>query len=226
MMNLLLLEDDYILSKEIKLFLESNAYSCDCVFDGSLVVKQYRLKPYDLIILDINVPNLNGFEVCLQIRTIDKKIPIIMLTAFDEIDDKINAFNNGADDYLVKPFHLAELLARIKSLLRRKDTEQVDDEIIYYSDLVVNLSEMTVQRGGIPLNLTPKEMKLLTILLKANGRILNKAQIANELWDYHIETNQNTIEVYINFLRKKIDKDFDTKLIHTKVGFGYYIKEE
>ena len=91
---------------------------------------------------------------------------------------------------------------------------------------MVNLSEMTVQRGGIPLNLTPKEMKLLTILLKANGRILNKAQIANELWDYHIETNQNTIEVYINFLRKKIDKDFDTKLIHTKVGFGYYIKEE
>lgn len=225
-MNLLFLEDDYILSNEIKSYLETHSYLCDCVFDGSLVEKQYRLKTYDLIILDINVPNLNGFKVCQNIREIDKKIPIIMLTAFDEIDDKITAFNNGADDYLVKPFHLEELLARIKSLLRRKETAQIDDEIMQISDLVVNLSELTVYRDGKIINLTPKELKLLTILLKANGRVLAKQFIANELWDYHIETNQNTIEVYINFLRKKIDKDFDKKLIHTKVGFGYYIKEE
>lgn len=223
-MQILLLEDDFTLSAEIKLFLENNAYQCDCVYDGSLLMKQYKLKAYDLLILDINVPGINGQQVCNSIRELDKHIPILMLTAFGEIEDKVTAFNNGADDYLVKPFHFDELLLRTKSLLRRKLIPQAEDDIITVDDLVINRTEMKVSRNNTIINLTPKEFKLLAILAKANGRILSKSQIAAELWDYHIETNQNTIEVYINFLRKKIDRDFEVKLIHTKVGYGYYLK--
>ncbi len=223
-MQILLLEDDFTLSAEIKLFLENNAYQCDCVYDGSLLLKQYNLKKYDLLILDINVPGINGLQVCNSIRELDKHIPILMLTAFGEIEDKLTAFNNGADDYLVKPFHFDELLMRSKSLLRRKITPQAADDIISVDDLVINLTELQVSRNNNAINLTPKEFKLLAILAKANGRVLSKSQIAAELWDYHIETNQNTIEVYINFLRKKIDRDSEIKLIHTKVGYGYYLK--
>lgn len=225
-MNILLLEDDLTLSTEIKTFLEAHSCVCDCIYDGSLVLKQYRLKPYDLIILDINVPGSNGLNVCSSIREEDKSTPILMLTAFGEIEDKVTAFNKGADDYLVKPFHFEELLVRIKSLLRRKTIPQAAEEIIKIADLLINNSEMKVYRGENEINLSPKEYKLLYLLAKANGRVISKNQIADELWDYHIETSQNTIEVYINFLRKKIDKGFEKNLIHTKVGYGYYLKSE
>jgi len=188
--------------------------------------KQFKLKNYDLAILDINVPGMNGLEVCKHLREVDQKIPILMLTAFGEVEDKVTAFNNGADDYLVKPFHFEELLLRIKSLLRRKEIPQLKPDINEIGNLIINHNEMKVYRGGQEINLSPKEFKLLTILAKANGRVLSKSLIADELWDYHIETNQNTIEVYINFLRKKIDKNFESKLIHTKVGYGYYLKQE
>lgn len=225
-MNILLLEDDFILCREISAFLRSNHYQCDCIYDGSLVLSQYRTKTYDIVILDINVPKLNGFEACKAIRNIDSVVPILMLTALGEIEDKTHAFNSGADDYLVKPFHFDELLLRIKSLYRRKEILYTENELIRVGDLVINITETKVYKADIPINLTPKEYKLLTILAKAKGRVLSKQQIADELWDYHIETNQNTIEVYINFLRKKIDKESSTKLIHTKVGYGYYLKAE
>jgi DNA-binding response OmpR family regulator len=224
-MNILLLEDDFTLSKEIKLFLDNNSFECDCVYDGSLLLKQYRLKKYDIILLDINVPSLNGLKVCQDIRKEDKKTPILMLTAFGEIEDKLTAFDKGADDYLVKPFHFEELLARIKSLLRRKETPQSEDQILKIADLIINIAEMKVFRAEKEINLSPKEYKLLNILANANGRVVGKQYIADQLWDYHIETNQNTIEVYINFLRKKIDKEFEPKLIHTKVGYGYFLKD-
>jgi DNA-binding response OmpR family regulator len=176
--------------------------------------------------LDINVPGSNGLNVCSSIREEDKSTPILMLTAFGEIEDKVTAFNKGADDYLVKPFHFEELLVRIKSLLRRKTVPQAAEEIIKIADLLINNSEMKVYRGENEINLSPKEYKLLYLLAKANGRVISKNQIADELWDYHIETSQNTIEVYINFLRKKIDKGFEKNLIHTKVGYGYYLKSE
>ena len=225
-MNILLLEDDSTLSEEIKFFLEKNSYSCDCVYDGTLVLKQFKLKIYDLFILDINVPGINGLKVCQAIREQDKATPILMLTAFGEIEDKVLAFNQGADDYIVKPFHFEELLARIKSLLRRKAIPQTKEEITEIADLSIHTTDMKVYRSGKEINLSPKEYKLLVILAKANGRVVSKNQIAGELWDYQIETNQNTIEVYINFLRKKIDKGFSCPLIHTKIGYGYYIKAE
>jgi len=226
MNTILLLEDDAVLSQEIKIFLTHHNYQCDCIYDGSLVKSQYKLKTYDLIILDINVPGINGIEVCKLIREENKNIPILMLTAFGEIEDKILAFNQGADDYLVKPFHLDELHLRIKSLLRRKENPQVNVNIIKIADLSIDQDNLKVFRNNIEVTLSPKEYKLLEILAKAQGRVMSKNQIAAELWDYHIETSQNTIEVYINFLRKKIDKDYEKKLIHTKFGYGYYLKFE
>lgn len=225
-MKILLLEDDFTLSKEISAFFTSKTFECIPYYDGSLLLKKYFPNEYDLIILDINVPGTNGIDVCKGIREVDKKTPIIMLTAFSEIEDKLSSFDNGADDYLVKPFHFDELYARVQSLLRRKDVPQQIDNKIVIKDLEIFEDDMKVFRSGEEIKLTPKEFKLILILAHAKGKVLSKHFIAEKLWDYHIETNQNTIEVYINFLRKKIDKDHDTKLIRTKVGYGYYLSDQ
>lgn len=225
-MNILLLEDDFTLSKEIVSFFTSKAFECTAFYDGLLLTQKYTAEKYDLIILDINVPGKNGIDVCKSIREVDKKTPIIMLTAFSEIEDKLISFENGADDYLIKPFHFDELFARVNSLLRRKETPQNQKESIHIADMEIYESDLKVFRSGEEIKLTPKEFNLILILAHANGKIVSKQYIAEKLWDYHIETNQNTIEVYINFLRKKIDKDHAVKLIHTKIGYGYYLKEE
>ncbi|MCR4033779.1 MULTISPECIES: response regulator transcription factor [Flavobacterium] len=225
-MKILLLEDDFTLSKEISTFFTSKGFECIPYYDGSLLLKKYFPYEYDLIVLDINVPGTNGIDVCKGIREIDKKTPIIMLTAFSEIEDKLSSFDNGADDYLVKPFHFDELFARAQSLLRRKDVPQQVENKITINDLQIFEEEMKVVRSGEEIKLTPKEFKLILILAHAKGKVLSKQFIAEKLWDYHIETNQNTIEVYINFLRKKIDKDHETKLIRTKVGYGYYLSDQ
>ncbi len=149
-----------------------------------------------------------------------------MLTAFSEIEDKLISFENGADDYLVKPFHFEELFARVSSLLRRKEIPQQSTKKTTISDLEIVESEMKVFRSGEEIKLTPKEFKLILILANAKGNVVSKQFIADQLWDYHIETNQNTIEVYINFLRKKIDKEHTVKLIHTKIGYGYYLSAQ
>lgn len=224
-MNILLLEDDFTLSKEVSYFFESKSIQCDRVYDGSLLIQQFKLKPYDAIVLDINVPGKNGLDVCHSLRLTDPKVPILMLSAFGEIDEKLTAFNNGADDYMVKPFHLEELLARVNSLLRRKDILHQKNNTYTIADLNIDIDNKEVTRAGTVINLTPKEFKLLVTLAQAGGKILSKQEIADKLWDYYIETNQNTIEVYINFLRNKIDKNHEIKLIHTKAGFGYYLKE-
>jgi len=225
-MKILLLEDDFTLSKEISTFFSTKSLECVPFYDGSLLIQKYKPQQYDLIILDINVPGINGFEVCKTIRKLDKKTPIIMLTAFSEIEDKLISFENGADDYLVKPFHFEELYARISSLLRRKDIPQQTEKKIIIEDLEILEEEMKVFRSNEEIKLTPKEFKLILILAHAKGKVLSKQFIAEKLWDYHIETNQNTIEVYINFLRKKIDKDYETKLIRTKIGYGYYLSNQ
>lgn len=226
MYRILLLEDDVVLSKEISSYLIQKELLCDTVFDGELFFRMIKNEPYDTYLLDINVPKINGLDACAAVREYDRKTPILMLTALGEIEDKIEAFKRGADDYLVKPFHLEELYIRIDALCRRKSKIQAIDQVITVDDLVINLNDKSIQRNGNIINLTPKEFKLLHILAQANGRVLSKLQISQSLWDYHIETSQNTIEVYINFLRNKIDKNQETKLIHTKVGFGYYLKVE
>lgn len=225
-MHILLLEDDPVLSKEIIKFLLTQNIHCDHVYDGSLFLRNMKNRSYDLFLLDINVPMINGLEVCRTIRAFDQQTPIMMLTAYSEIDDKVSAFEMGADDYLVKPFHLTELLIRVNALIKRKDIPVQVEEIFKIGDLTIHVNNKTVERDAKPIDLSPKEFKLLLILAKANGRVVSKQQIADDLWDYNIETTNNTIEVYINFLRKKIDKEHELKLIHTKPGYGYYLKKE
>lgn len=226
MIKALLLEDDQIIAREVKNFLEAREITCDIVYDGSLFPRHFRTGVYDILLLDINVPGVNGLEVCAQVRKEDNGIPILMLTAYDQIEDKVDAFGKGADDYLVKPYHLEELLMRIQALIRRKQMPNAAHRRLEIDDLLIDLDEQSVTRAGAVIPLTPKEYKLLCILAQSQGRVLSKSQIAERLWDYHIETSQNTIEVYINFLRNKIDKNSGNKLIHTKVGFGYYLKAE
>lgn len=224
--HILLLEDDFVLSREVTHFLSQKDMKCDAVYDGTLLIKQFNLETYDLVILDINVPGTNGLEVCKTIRNINKSIPIIMLTAFGELEDKVNAFDAGADDYLVKPFHLTELFMRIKALLKRAENPLTEPTLIAIEDLEIDVSNSTVKRASREINLTPKEFKLLLLLANAHGRVVSKQYIAETIWDYNIETTNNTIEVYINFLRRKIDKESKVKLIHTKPGYGYYLKSE
>lgn len=225
-MRVLVLEDDLILSNEVVTYLKSMHIDCDAVFDGELFFRQINNETYDLYILDINVPKLNGLDVCKKIRETDKNTPILMLTAYREIQDKLDAFTFGADDYLVKPFHFDELYVRLLSLHRRSTTKQEDHQIIKIKDLEIDLDESKVKRNQEVIELTPKEFQLLVILAKAKGRTLSKNAIAEQIWDVHFESNLNTIEVYINFLRKKIDKNFEEKLILTRPGFGYYINIE
>ncbi len=225
MMNILLLEDDIKLAAELSHFLTAESYNCDIVHDGLLFFRQAVSKKYHLYVLDINVPGMNGIEVCKKIRVLDALTPVLMLTAYSGLQDKVKALNFGADDYLVKPFHLDELLARVKALLRRGGNPQKSDSKTYeVGDLVIDAGEMRVRRAGKEITLTPKEYKLLELLAMSAGKTVSKQTIAEEVWDINFETGTNTIEVYISFLRNKIDKGFATPLIHTRAGYGYYLK--
>ncbi|MDN5397084.1 MAG: response regulator transcription factor, partial [Chryseobacterium sp.] len=176
----------------------------------------------DLYLLDINVPKINGLDVCQTIRSFDKNTPIIIISAYGDISDKKDAFTRLADDYLVKPFQFEELLLRMNSLLRRKSpSDTADQDIIRVDDLIINKTEQKVYRAGNEIALTLKEFQLLVYLAEAQGRTVSKQQITEHVWEHNFNTNTNTVEVYINFLRKKIDKDFKLKLIHTRSGFGY-----
>lgn len=226
MTAILLLEDDYKMASEIKSFLDRQGYRCDTVYDGGLFFRQWAQDHYALCILDINVPSVNGMEVCRRLREKDSQVPVLMLTAYGAVADKVQALDYGADDYMVKPFHLDELGARVKALLRRSQSvPKEDDHLLTVADLVINTADMRVTRGHREIALTPKEYKLLETLALARGRVLSKQQIAERVWDIHFETGTNTIEVYISFLRNKIDHGSDTPLIHTRAGYGYYLKE-
>lgn len=223
-MKILLLEDDLILSKELTKFLEDSAFEVTKVFEGNSVEIEMKQNNFDIFLLDINVPNLDGLKVCEKIREYDANTPIIMISAFGDLSSKKEAFGFFANDYLVKPFQFEELLMRINSLLRRKDTnDQSSDDIIKIEDLIINKTEQKVFRNGQEIMLTVKEQRLLIFLAEAQGRTVSKQQITEYVWEHNFNTNTNTVEVYINFLRKKIDKDFDLKLIHTRSGFGYYL---
>lgn len=226
MAAILLLEDDHKMALEIKAFLERQGYRCDVVYDGGLFFRQWAEENYALCILDINVPTINGMEVCRRLREQNTQVAVLMLTAYGAVADKVQALDYGADDYMVKPFHLDELGARVKALLRRGGSGQkADDNVLAVADLVINVTDMRVTRGNREISLTPKEYKLLETLALARGRVLSKQQIAERVWDIHFETGTNTIEVYISFLRNKIDNGFDVPLIHTRAGYGYYLKE-
>ncbi len=223
MLSILLLEDDKKLASEISLYLQKQNFQCQVVNDGLKSVELFKKSQFDLLILDISVPGMSGIDVCTKIRAIKNDVPILMLTALEEVNVKVKALESGADDYLVKPFHFEELSARVKALIRRYKLLNNENEKIVIKDLEINTDALQVRRAGKQILLTPKEYKLLLALAKANGKTISKQSIAEEVWNINFETGTNTIEVYINFLRNKIDKDFEVKLIKTRPGFGYYL---
>lgn len=222
--KILLVEDEPKLSQVIQEELIAQGYEADVAYDGIIAEKLFNLHQYALVLLDINIPYKNGLALCKEFRSINKRIPIIMLTALGEINDKVDAFSLGADDYIVKPFHFTELFARIKVFIKRAETIVEEPEKIVISDLSIEFDNKTVTRGGTEIPLTAKEFALLVLLAKNRGKVISKQEILSKVWDLSFDTGTNTIEVYISFLRNKLDKPYDEKLIHTKPGFGYYIK--
>lgn len=226
-MNILIIEDDQRVSELIKRGLEEQGYEATLAYDGELGKKMALQNDYDLIITDIILPKINGLELCKEVRAAKPSLPIIMLTALGTTDDKIEGFDAGADDYLVKPFDFRELYVRVRTLLKRNaHSANTQAFILKYGDLEFNNQTKIVTRSGIEINLTPKELKLLEYLMRNSERVLSRTEIAEKVWDTHFDTGTNFIDVYINYLRKKIDKDFPVKLIHTKPGLGFIFKEE
>jgi two-component system copper resistance phosphate regulon response regulator CusR len=225
-MHILLAEDEPKIAKSLADQLMESGFTVDVAFDGKVAEKMFLQHTYALVILDINLPYKNGLELCAIFRKRNAAIPIIMLTALGEIQDKLDAFEFGADDYLVKPFHFRELLARIKVFIKRTDANEFFDEVLQVADLEIDMAHKAVTRQGKSIQLSPREFSLLELLVRSKGRVISKVEIAEKVWDVNFDTGTNTIEVYINFLRNKIDKPFEHKLIHTKPGFGYYLKEE
>lgn len=223
--RILLAEDEPKLSLTIQEQLNERGFETDVAYDGQVATKLFNNHSYSLVLLDVNLPYKNGFMLCKEFRQAKKNLPIIMLTALGEIQDKMDAFSYGADDYIVKPFHFEELLARIKVFLKRAETGGEVGEKIVVGDLEIDLLEKSVVRGGKNISLTAKEFALLVLLAKSKGRVNSKEDILEKVWNLNFNTGTNTIEVYISFLRNKIDKPFDVKLIHTKPGFGYFLKE-
>ena len=221
----LLAEDEPKLGQIVQEELTRQGYTVDVAYDGLVAEKLFQQHSYAMILLDINLPYKNGLALCKEFREAKKGIPIIMLTALGEIQDKMDAFNYGADDYIVKPFHFNELFARIKVFMKRADAGTEMSEKINVADLEIDLLNKNVTRGDTVINLTAKEFALLAMLTKAQGKVVSKQEIMEKVWGLNFDTGTNTIEVYISFLRNKIDKPFELKLIHTKPGFGYFVKE-
>lgn len=224
--RILIIEDEPKVALFLKRGLEENGYSCEIALDGVMGKKMFDAGVYHLIILDINLPYKNGIELCKEIRLNNQKVPVIMLTALGTTEDKLLGFDSGADDYLLKPFEFRELLARIRSLLKRISVIETGDDILSFLDLEVNLNTYEVTRGEGKIELTQKEFALLVYLLRNKGRVVSRSEIANNVWNINFDTGTNIIDVYVNFLRKKIDKYFPEKLIHTQTGVGYILKEE
>lgn len=222
--TILVVEDDPRLSRSICEQLEANGLTPRPVYDGSMALRAIRHGAYDLVLLDLGLPEADGFTLCREIRLRDSNTPIIILTAFGDIDSKLDAFRLGADDYLVKPVHFEELLAKVRVFLKRAESHPLELEHIEVADLRIDLQRKEVTRSGKPISLTPKEFNLLACLARNRGRVLSKDDLAEQVWDQH-GISSNTIEVYISFLRSKVDKGFTPKLIHTRHGFGYTLNE-
>ena len=224
--KILLVEDEKKIATALKTGLEEHGFYVMLAYDGSIGEKLFNNYEFKIIILDINLPDINGYTLSKLIRQKNREIPILMLTALGTVDDKVTGFEAGADDYLVKPFAFKELLARIRSLLRRTIQGLPAGNILQIADLEINLDSKEVLRSGNKISLTAKEFQLLEYLVRNKNKVVSRADIANKVWDIGFDTGTNVIDVYINFLRKKIDKDHPMKLIHTQVGMGYIMKEK
>jgi len=224
-MKILLVEDDPKISSFVRIGLESNQCIVDTAYESTIGEKLALSRKYDIIILDVIIPGISGFELCKKIRNNNILTPVIMLTSLDSIEDKVSGFDCGADDYLIKPFSFQELLARIRALNRRYK-EAIVNPNLKVLDLELDSITKKVRRNNKEINLTATEYKILELLLSNKGKVFDRILIAEKIWGFSFNSETNVIDVHINSLRKKIDKDFSQKLIHTKKGFGYVLSEE
>ena len=227
MYQILVVEDEQRVAELLKRGLEETGYQVSVAYDGIMGLRLFRSGTYHLVLSDVVLPKMDGFELCKEIRKINPAVPILMLTALGTTDDKLEGFDAGADDYLVKPFDFRELNARIHVLLKRKgEANASQPEELDYEDLHVDLKTKTVYRAGNAIKLSPKEYNLLLYMIENPERVLTRMEIADRVWNTHFDTGTNFIDVYINYLRKKIDRDYEVKLIHTKQGMGFILTKE
>jgi len=224
-MRLLLVEDERKISAYVKRGLEEQGYAVDAVYTGQAALDWSEGTPYDLIVLDVLLPEMDGLSVCRELRRKGVRTPILMLTARDAVDDRVDGLDAGADDYLVKPFALKELLARLRALARRTGDMPKSTEL-QVADLALDTLTHRVRRGGKTIELTSKEYAVLECLLREPDRILTRTQIAEHVWNFDVYNQSNVVDVYIRNLRRKIDDGFDLKLIHTVRGSGYRLSVE
>lgn len=224
--RILIIEDEKKIADSLKQGLTENGFEVRVAYDGTIGLRLFQNERFDLVILDINLPGMNGYELCKAIRNVDIKAPVMMLTAMSAVEDKIEGFDVGADDYIIKPFDFRELLVRIRALLKRIDSTAPAGVQLKAGDLIMNLDTKEVTRSGKPILLTAKEFQLLEYLLRNKNRVLSRADIALNVWDIDFDSGTNVIDVYVNYLRKKIDKNFETALIYTQIGMGYILKDK
>jgi DNA-binding response OmpR family regulator len=222
-MRILVIEDDANMADALRRGLIGQHYSVDVTGDGSEGEEMAKINDYDLIILDLMLPKKDGRAICRDLRHDGIATPIMMLTALDDVDVKITGLDVGADDYVTKPFHFGELLARVRSLVRRRTEHRTAE--IQVADLVLDTTNRTVTRGGKPISLTAKEFALLEYFMLNRGRVLTREMISEHVWDMNFDPQSNVIESFVRFLRQKIDKDFEPRLIHTLRGVGYRFAE-
>lgn len=224
--NILIVEDEVRIADTLRVGLTENGYDVEVAYDGRLGYKLFQSRPFNLVVLDINLPIYSGYELCKLIRSDNINIPIIMLTALSSLEDKIEGYDAGADDYVIKPFEFRELLMKIRVLLRRSGNERIPvGNVLRAGELQMNLDTKEVRRDGHVINLTAKEFQLLEYLIRNKNRVVSRADIAVNVWEIDFDTNTNIIDVYINYVRNKVDKPFDSKLIQTQVGMGYILKD-
>jgi len=222
-MRVLLVEDDHRIASFIAKGLRENAYAVDVAVDGDEATYAASLNPYDIFVLDVNLPKKDGFEVCAELRKDGNAKPILMLTARDTIDDRVSGLDIGADDYLVKPFEFRELLARLRALLRR--SSEIRSPKIFTADLEIDTISQTVKRAGKEIELTAKEYSLIEFLAVNKGRVIGREEISEHVWNETFDPFSNLIEVYIKRLRNKLDDGHPVQLIHTRRGSGYVLKD-
>jgi two-component system, OmpR family, copper resistance phosphate regulon response regulator CusR len=225
--NILIVEDEQKIADTLKLGLTENGYHVDVAYDGTIGLKLFEAYPYNLVVLDINLPGINGYELCRRMRAKNAHVPVILLTALSSLDDKIEGYDSGADDYIIKPFEFKELLMKIRVLLKRTTHQNIPTgNVLKAGDLEMNLDSKEVKRNNVIIQLTAKEFQLLEYLLRNKNKVVSRADLAINVWDIDFDTNTNVIDVYINYVRNKIDKNFEQKLIQTQVGMGYILKDK
>lgn len=226
-MKILIIEDEPKTAQSLRTYLEEECQATiDCAFDGYSGKRLAQQNHYDVILTDVVLPHINGIELCKQLRGMGIEAPILILSALYQPEDKVVGLNAGADDYLSKPFNFSELVARIQALVRRANQKIVAQSKLYFADLEMDLSTLEVWRTNIKISLTPREFSLLEFLVRNPNRVIPKSEILEQVWGLNEDINTNVIEVYVNYVRNKVDKGFSQKLIHTHFGVGYILKNE